>query len=157
MFRLIKQVFSGFLSFSVSLNNESYMISPTLIDLNPVELKYYPFIISLDECRGSCNFVDDLYIKICVPSKTKDINVKVFNMITNKNEAKTMVNHISCDYKYSSATCNSDQKWNNETSQCEYKNYRTCQKTTVRIPEHIFVKKVSIQKALLMIQKLYIL
>ena len=31
--------------------------------------------------------------------KKKDINVKVFNMITNKNEAKTMAKHISDDCK----------------------------------------------------------
>ena len=58
MFRLIKQVFIALLSFSgsltttsVSLNNEPCMIRPTLIDLNPVELNYYPFMISLDKCR----------------------------------------------------------------------------------------------------------
>ena len=58
MFRLIKQVFIALLSFSgslttkcVSLNNEPCMIRPTLIDLNPVELNYYPFLISLDKCR----------------------------------------------------------------------------------------------------------
>ena len=39
-------------------------------------------------------------------------------MITNNNEAKTMTKHISCNcrYKFNSATCNSYQKWNNETS-----------------------------------------
>ena len=63
------------------------MIKPTLIDLNPVELKYYPFMISLDKCSGSCNVLSP---KICVPKETKDINVKAFNMITNKNETKTM-------------------------------------------------------------------
>ena len=31
--------------------------------------------------------------------KTKDINVKVFNMITNKNEAKTITKYILCDRK----------------------------------------------------------
>ena len=36
---------------------------------------------------------------ICVLYKKKDINVKVFNMMTNKNEAKAMVKHISCDCK----------------------------------------------------------
>ena len=48
MFSLIKQVFIVLLSFSkslaikcVSLNNEPCMIRPTLIDLNPAELKYY--------------------------------------------------------------------------------------------------------------------
>ena len=79
-----------------------------LIDLNPVDLKYYPFMISLHKCGGSCNSVNDLATKICVLSKTKVINVKVFNMITNRNEAKTLVNHISCDCKckFNSPTCN---------------------------------------------------
>ena len=31
--------------------------------------------------------------------KTKGINVKAFNMIKNKNEAKTISKHISCDFK----------------------------------------------------------
>ena len=57
------------------------MITPSLIDLNPVELNYYPFMISLDKCNGSCNAVDDLSTKIRVPSETKYENVKVFNMI----------------------------------------------------------------------------
>ena len=54
------------------------MATPTLIDLNLVELKYYPFMISLDKCSGSCNILSP---QICVPKKTKDINIKVFNMI----------------------------------------------------------------------------
>ena len=29
-----------------------------LIYLNPVELNYFPFIISLDKCSGSCNAAD---------------------------------------------------------------------------------------------------
>ena len=49
-------------------------------------------------------------------------------MITNKNEAKTMIKHISydCKCKFSSITCNSNQKWNNETCQCECKSYHKC-------------------------------
>ena len=106
------------------------MTGPTFIDLNLVELKCYPFMISLDKCSGSCNPVDDLSAKICVSSKIKDINVKVFNMITNKNEAKAMVKHILCDCKckFNSKTCNSKQKRKNETGQWECKNYRTCKK-----------------------------
>ena len=51
-------------------------------------------------------------------------------MITNKNEAKTMVKHISCDCKgkFNSTTSNSNQKWNNEACQCECNNYCTCKK-----------------------------
>ena len=46
-------------------------------------------MISLDKCDGSCNVADDLSMKICVSNEIKDINVKVFNMITRINEAKT--------------------------------------------------------------------
>ena len=62
MFSLIKQVFIVLLNFIESLardqtkclilNDEPCMVKPTLIDLNPVELKYYPFIISLDKYSG---------------------------------------------------------------------------------------------------------
>ena len=34
------------------LNDEPCMVRPTLFDMNPVELKYYPFTISLNKCTG---------------------------------------------------------------------------------------------------------
>ena len=37
------------------LNDEPCMIRPILIDMNPVERKYYPFVIIIDICTGSCN------------------------------------------------------------------------------------------------------
>ena len=92
------------------LNDEPCMVRPALIDMNPNELKYYPFMISLNKCAGSCNVLSP---KIFVPKETKDINVKAFNMIRNKDEAKAMTEHISCDCskcKFNSATCNSKQK-----------------------------------------------
>ena len=84
-------------------------------------------MISLDKCTGSCNALSP---KVYVPKETKDVNVKAFTMITNKNEAKAMERHISCDCKCKiyCTTCNSNQKWNNETYQCECKNYRNCKK-----------------------------
>lgn len=68
--------------------------------------------------------------KILVPSKTKDIKVKVFYMIASKNKAKTKVKHISCYWKckFDSITCNWNHKLNNETYQCKSKNYQTCKK-----------------------------
>ena len=75
MFSLIKQVLIVLLHFSESLatkcvllNNEPCMVRSSLIDLNPAELKYYPFIVSLDKCTGSC---DVLLPKIYVLKKNK--------------------------------------------------------------------------------------
>ena len=83
----------------MSLNNETRMARPTPIDLNSVERNYYTFLISLGKCNGSCNAVDNLSMKISFPNKIKNVNVKIFNMITKTYKAKTLVKHISCDFK----------------------------------------------------------
>ena len=77
MLHLFNPIFVALLTFSeslatkcLSLNNEPCMVRPTLIDLNPIEINYYPFMISLDKCNGSCNAADDLSIKLFVPSET---------------------------------------------------------------------------------------
>ena len=51
------------------LNDEWYATRPILIDLNSLELKYYPLMSSLDKWRGSCNAVNDLYTKYVFPVK----------------------------------------------------------------------------------------
>ena len=61
----------------MSLNNTPCTASPAFIDLNPIELNYYTFMISLDKCNRSCNAVDDLSTKRCVPSETKEVSVNV--------------------------------------------------------------------------------
>ena len=47
------------------------MINPNPIDLNPIEINYHPFMYTLDRCNESYNVVDDLSMKIYVPSETK--------------------------------------------------------------------------------------
>ena len=108
------------------------MVRPTLIDMNPVELKYYPFMISLNKCTVSCNVLSP---KISVPKETKDIYVKACCMIRNKMKLKQWqnifhltVNANSCNSCNSCKTCNSKQKWSDKTWQWECKNYRKCKK-----------------------------
>ena len=42
------------------------MVIPALVNLNPIELKYYQFMISLDKCNESFNALSP---KIWVPKK----------------------------------------------------------------------------------------
>ena len=55
------------------------------MDLNSVELNSYLFTISLEKCNRSYNVIDNvsdnLSTKICVASTTKEVDVKVFNMM----------------------------------------------------------------------------
>ena len=81
-------------------------------------------MVSSDRCNRSCNTIDDLLSRISILSKTEDVNLNVFNMITRINELKTLRKHISYDYKckFDDKKCNSNQKWNNELYRCECKN-----------------------------------
>ena len=61
MFSLIKQLFVSLLSISKSfstkclfLNDNPCMVRPTLINLNPVELRHHPFMISFNKYTNSC-------------------------------------------------------------------------------------------------------
>ena len=77
----------------ITLNSQPCMIGAALIDLNPDEcnqgLCYYPFMANLDTCSGSCNTLDNQSSKICVPKKTKEVNLNIFSMITRINESET--------------------------------------------------------------------
>ena len=70
----------------VSLRNRKCEIQSTFINLHPneysQELHYYLLAIKLDRCLGSCKTLNDLSNKVCVPNKTEDLNMHVFNMIT---------------------------------------------------------------------------
>ena len=43
------------------------------------------FAVKLERCVGSCNTLNDLSNKVCVPNNTEDLNMHVFGMITGKN------------------------------------------------------------------------
>ena len=63
----------------VSLSNQKYKIQPTFIILHPnecsQEFNYHPFSVNLDRCIGSCNTLNDLSNKVCIPNKTADLNL----------------------------------------------------------------------------------
>ena len=38
--------------------------------------------VELDSCAVSCITINDLFNKACVPNKTEDLNLSVFNLIS---------------------------------------------------------------------------
>ena len=73
----------------VLLSNQKCMNQPTLTNLHPnkysLEFHCFPFAFKLDRCVGSCNTLNDLSNKVCVPDKTV-LNLRMINMITAINE-----------------------------------------------------------------------
>lgn len=66
------------------------------------ELHCYPFAVHLDRYGTSCNILDDVSNKVCVPNESENINLHVLNMITGTNESRTLTKHISgkCECKF---------------------------------------------------------
>ena len=89
-------------------------------------------MFNLNKCIGSCNVLSP---KICVTKERKDINVKVFNMITKKNEGKanSIVQHVI-------QSKNGIRKHAN----VNVKNIVSAKKIIVGILVHVFVRVVSI-------------
>ena len=58
-----------------------------------------------------------------VPSKVKDINAKVFNLISGLNETRYLVQHelYECKCRLNESVFNSKKKWNYDECRCECK------------------------------------
>ena len=60
----------------------------------------------------------------CVPNEIKNLNLNVFNMITEIKASRTLTTHTlcKCECKCDCRLYNLNQKWNNNKSHCECKN-----------------------------------
>ena len=75
------------------------------------------------KCSGSCNNINDPYAKICVSDVVKDLNVKVFNLMSRTNETRHIKWHETCKCKcrLDASVCNNKQRWNDDKCRCECK------------------------------------
>ena len=89
MFEFIKKVFVVGLSFFscntlkfVLMNNQDCIVRPEIIIINSNKLSFYICSVKIDKCSGSCNNINDLYAKLCVPYVIKNIIIKVMKQGT---------------------------------------------------------------------------
>ena len=72
----------------VSINNQECKTRPQVINVNEDEPVFFPFSIKTSKCSGSCNNINYPYAKICVPDVIKNLNVKLFNLMSRTNETR---------------------------------------------------------------------
>ena len=80
---------------------------------------FFPFNIETSKCSGSCNNSNYLYAKNCVLDVVKNLNVKVFNLMSRTNETRRKT--CICECKFGANVCNNKQRWNKDKCRCEYK------------------------------------
>ena len=68
----------------------------------------------------SCNNINDLYATMCVPDVVKNLNVKVFNLMSGTNETRHIQWHETCKCKFRLDTSvrNNKQRWNDDKCRC---------------------------------------
>ena len=71
----------------LSMNNQERKVRPTIMNFESYEPSFYPYSILINKCSGSCHNINDPYAKLCVPDVVKDINIKVFDLMSRTNEA----------------------------------------------------------------------
>ena len=104
----------------ISMNNQECKARPEIINVNSNNPIFYPFSIKTSKCSGSCNNINDPYAKICVPDVVKDLNVKVFNLMSRTNETRHIKWYETCKCKcrLDAIICNNKQRWNKD--KCRY-------------------------------------
>ena len=132
IFRFVKKVF--FLGLTIlsnfknaldciSMKNQEGKARPELININSNNPIFYPFSIKINKCSGNCNNINNPYAKNCVPDVIKDLNVKVFNLMSRTNETRFIKWHEKCRCKcrLDAIICNNKQSWNKNKCRCECK------------------------------------
>ena len=134
MFRFIKQIFIstmmcfGSLSHAnslecISIKNEECKVRPEIINISSSNPIFYPFSIKVNKCNVNCNNVNNPYAKIGVPDVVKNLNVKVFNLMSRNNETRHIQWHETCECtcRLDKIICNSKQWWNEDKCRCKCK------------------------------------
>ena len=84
---------------------------------------FYPYSIKVNRCSGCCSNINDPYAKLCVPDIIKNLNVKVFKLMSRINKTRQIIWHETCKCicRLTSAVCNSRQIWNKDKCRCACK------------------------------------
>ena len=99
IFRFVKKVFfigltilSSFTNANslscISMSNQPCKIRPEIINVTSNNPIIYLFRIKTSKCSGKCNNINDPYARICVLDVVKNLNVKVFNLMSRTNETR---------------------------------------------------------------------
>ena len=107
----------------ISMTNKGYKVRPEIININSDEPVFYPFSIKTIKYSGSCNNINDPYAKMCVPDVVKNLNVKVFNLMSRTNETRRIKWHETCKCKcrLDASVCNNKQRLNDNKCWCKRK------------------------------------
>ena len=107
----------------ISMKNRESKVRPESFSINSNNPIFHPFSIKVNKCSGNCNNINDRYARICAPDVIKDLNVKVFNLLTRTNETRNIKWYEKYKWicRLDKIICNNKQKLNKDKCKCECK------------------------------------
>ena len=107
----------------ISMNNQGCKIRPEIVNINSKESIFFPVSIKASKCSSSCNNINNLHAKLCVPDVVKDLSVIAFNLMSRTNGTRHIEWHKTCKCKcrLNASVCNNKQRWNDDKCRCECK------------------------------------
>ena len=94
------------------MNNQACKARPQVVNFNSNNPIFYPFSIKTNKCSDNCNNIYNPYARICVPDVIKNLNIKVFNVMSIINERRFIEWHETCKCKcrLDEIVCNNKQR-----------------------------------------------
>ena len=80
----------------ISMKNRECKVRSKIVDVNSNNPIFYPFSIKTNKCSGNCNNIIDPYARICIPDTVKNLNARVFNLMSLTNETRHMTWYQTC-------------------------------------------------------------
>ena len=72
------------------MKNQECKVKPEIININSNNPIFYPFSVKINRLSVNCNNINDPYARACVPDTVKNLNVKVFSLMSRANETKSI-------------------------------------------------------------------
>ena len=107
----------------ISMKNQECKGRLKIANINSNNPIFYPISIKVNKCSCNCNNISDPYTRICTCDIVKNLNVKVFKLMTLTNESRHIKWHESCKCicRLDPIICNKKQRWNKNKCRCECK------------------------------------
>ena len=106
------------------MGNQEFEVKPEIVNINRDKAVFFPFSIKRSKCSSSCNNINDPYARLCVPDVLKNINIKVFNLMSRTNETRYKDWHetaCKCKCRLDASVWNNKPRWDKDKCKCECK------------------------------------
>ena len=106
-------MFSYRISIFIDFNKRKFVkVRPQIVNVNGDDPVFFPFSIKTSKCSGSCNNINNPHAKLCAPDVVKNLNAKVFHLMSRTNKTRQIEWHKTCKCEciLNASVCNNIQR-----------------------------------------------